>query len=67
MLIFQKRKMPGLLWGFSVGKALGRENKTHWGLYANWGRWQFRLETGFSQKWKHPWPHNYQRKEAPHE
>jgi len=63
MIAFSHRKMPGHLYGFSVGKALGVGGKTWWGIYANWGRWQFRLEQR-GKSWDHPWPHNYQRKEG---
>ncbi len=63
MWAFSRRKMPGHLYGVGIGKALGLRGKTWWGIYLHWGRWHVRLEQR-GKKWEHPWPHNYQRKEA---
>lgn len=61
---FTRRKMPGNIYGFGIGKALGYKGKTHWGIFINWGRWNIRWETVGIKFPSHPWPHNYQRKEG---
>ena len=36
-------KLPGHLYGVSVGKALGAHGRCRWGLYINWGKWSVRF------------------------
>ncbi len=43
-MVFIKRKLPGNLYGFGIGKALGGKGKVYWGLFVNCGKWNLRFE-----------------------